>query len=82
MVEIPFDFLVGHGCHFLWALPRNNEASLPLVESRIRERVVDTGSLNTEKPVLQNVECGVSIVKCPRTPKTLDSRRKWAIIRT
>ena len=32
--------IVGHGCHFLRALPRNNEASLPQVESRIRERVI------------------------------------------
>jgi hypothetical protein len=45
--------IVGHGCHFLRALPRNNEASLPQVESRTRERVEDTGSSDTEKPVLQ-----------------------------
>jgi hypothetical protein len=45
---MPFDPLAGHGCHFLRALLRNNEASLPLVESRTRERVMDTGSLITE----------------------------------
>ena len=32
----------------LRSLLRIREASLPLVESRIRERVIDTGSLNTE----------------------------------
>jgi hypothetical protein len=32
--------IVGRGCHSLRSLLRNSEASLPLVESRIRERVV------------------------------------------
>jgi hypothetical protein len=41
---MPFSSLVGHGCHFLPSLLRNSEASLPLVEPRIRERVIDTGS--------------------------------------
>ncbi len=39
---------VGHGCHFLRALLRNNEASLPLVESSLssrRGRIFTTAAL-------------------------------------
>ena len=39
---------VGRGCCSLRSLPRNNEASLSSVESRIQERVMDTGSLDTK----------------------------------
>ncbi len=35
--------LVGQGCHFLRALPRNNEASLPLVESLYSESLCSSG---------------------------------------
>ena len=38
--ETTYSFVVvGRGCHSLRSLLRDSEASLPLVESRIRERV-------------------------------------------
>jgi sirohydrochlorin ferrochelatase len=57
------------------AVGRLNEELLVGHASRIRERVIDTGSLNTEKPVLQNplmVDCAFLEITEPTVQQKID----------
>jgi len=64
--------IVGRGCHSLRSLPRNSEASLPLVEPRIRERV------STQKHRLPGIPGKPVLQEVVATSESLNALTKLA----